>query len=150
MTGLFWKVRMIDLDRDDRQIDIHHIFPKRWCEEQGIRPSVFNSIISKTPISYRANRMIGGSALSTYLEKLRSHPQVQLPEAEQDAILRTHLIGPSLLRSDDLEAFYAARKQALLAIIERAMGKPGITQDREPPPADDPDDEQLEEESTPN
>lgn len=91
--------------------------------------------------------MIGGNAPSIYLDKVRNHPQVQLSEADQDAILRTHLIEPHLLRTDDFEAFYAARKQFLLAIIEKAMGKPGITQDREFPPVDDADDEEVEEEA---
>jgi hypothetical protein len=30
-------------------VDIHHIFPKDWCKKQGIKPSVFDSIINKTP-----------------------------------------------------------------------------------------------------
>ncbi len=127
----FWSTRMVDLDRDECQIDIHHIFPKRWCEQQGLARSVFNSIVNKTPISFRANRMIGGSAPSAYTEKLRNHTQAQLSEAEQDAILRSHLIDPALLRADDFEGFYAARKQALLDIIEGAMGKPGITRSQE-------------------
>jgi len=137
----FWKVRMMDLDRDDRQIDIHHIFPKSWCSQRGISPSVFNSIINKTPISYRANRMIGGNAPSAYLETLRAHPQVQLSESDQDAILRTHLIEPPLLRTDNFDAFYAARRKSLLDIIEKAMGKSGVTLDREPPVVEDPEDD---------
>jgi hypothetical protein len=146
----FWKIRMIDLDRDDRQIDIHHIFPKAWCRQHGITRLVFNSIVNKTPISYRANRMIGGSAPSVYLEKLKDHSQAQLSEADQDAILRTHLIEPSLLRSDDFDSFYATRKQSLLAIIEKVMGKPSITQERESPPLDDTDDEEAEEDEATN
>lgn len=143
----FWNVRMIDLDRDERQIDIHHIFPKSWCKRQGISPRVFNSIVNKTPISYRANRMIGGHAPSAYVENLRTHPQVQLPVAEQEAIFRTHLIEPSFLRSDDFDAFYDARKRGLLGIIEKVMGKPGIPQDLSLPPADDVEDEEAEEEA---
>lgn len=141
----FWKIRMVDLDRDDRQIDIHHIFPRRWCEKRGIPPSVFNSIVNKTPISYRANRMIGGNAPSAYLERLRNLAQVQLSEAEQDTILQSHLIEPTLLRTDDFEAFYSARKRALLTVIENVMGKPGIVQDTQPPPVDA-DDEFVDEE----
>lgn len=59
----FWKARMVDLDRDERKIDIHHIFPRKWCEDMKIPPNVFNSIVNKTAISYKANRMIGGSAI---------------------------------------------------------------------------------------
>ena len=60
----FWKARMVDLDRDDVKLDIHHIFPKKWCEGQKIPRQTFNSIVNKTAISYKANRMIGGSAPS--------------------------------------------------------------------------------------
>ncbi len=33
----FWKARMVDLDRDERKIDIHHIFPRKWCEDMEHR-----------------------------------------------------------------------------------------------------------------
>ena len=41
-----------------------------------------------------------------------------------DEILRSHVINPSLLRSDDFESFFAEHEVALLDRIERAMGKP--------------------------
>lgn len=119
----FWKARMVDLDRDEARLDIHHIFPRRWCDESKISPRVYNSIVNKTAISYKANRMIGGRAPSQYLAQIQNHAQVRLLDAGMDEILRTHLIDPALLRADNFEAFYAARKAALLAIIERAMGK---------------------------
>jgi hypothetical protein len=122
----FWKARMVDLDRDEFKIDIHHIFPKDWCKTRGISPRVFDSIINKTPISYKANRMIGGKAPSQYLEQIRSHPQVQIVPAEQDEILISHLIDPALLRADAFEASFAARKQALLQLIADAMGKTAV------------------------
>ncbi len=34
-------------------VDIHHIFPQDWCKRQDIKPIVFDSIINKTPLSYR-------------------------------------------------------------------------------------------------
>ena len=34
-------------------VDIHHIFPQEWCKKSGIKPSVYDSIINKTPLSYR-------------------------------------------------------------------------------------------------
>ena len=54
----------------DEAIDIHHIFPKAWCEKQKIKPSVYNSIVNKTPLTARTNRVIGGRAPSEYLERL--------------------------------------------------------------------------------
>lgn len=124
----FWKARMIDLDRDEVGIEIHHIFPRAWCTNQGIPPRVYNAIVNKTPISYKANRIIGGSAPSRYLTQLRTHEHVQASEAEQDAILATHLIDPALLRGDDFANFYQARKRALIRLVEKAMGKAVIDQ----------------------
>jgi hypothetical protein len=119
----FWKTRMVDLDRDDVKLDIHHIFPKKWCEDHDIPPRVYNAIVNKTAISYKANRMIGGSAPSKYLAQLQGHAQVKSDDAAMDAILKSHVIDPALLRTDEFSEFYAARKAALLAIVERAMGK---------------------------
>ena len=51
-------------------VDIHHIFPQDWCKKQGIKSAIFDSIINKTPLSFRTNRIIGGVAPSEYLAKL--------------------------------------------------------------------------------
>jgi hypothetical protein len=67
--------------------------------------------------------MIGGSAPSKYLAQLQGHPQVQLDDAAMDAILKSHMIDPALLRADSFQEFYSARKAALLTLVERAMGK---------------------------
>jgi hypothetical protein len=143
----YWKARMIDLDRDECRIDIHHVFPQEWCKSHGIAPAVFNAVVNKTAISYRANRMIGGKAPSQYLEDLRTHKHVDIEQAEQDAILRTHLIDPHLLRSDDFKAFYEQRKKALLNLVEKAMGKPPLAREVQPLPEDDAEEEEAEEES---
>ncbi len=137
----FWKARMVDLDRDECKIDVHHIFPRDWCEAQAIAPKVFNSIINKTPISYKANRMIGGKAPSQYLQQIRSHAQVQISEADQDDILQSHLIAPALLRADDFNTFMASRKVALLEIISSAMGKVALPAGGDAPPEDEEDEE---------
>lgn len=119
----FWKARMIDLDRDDVKLDIHHIFPRKWCDDRDIPPRVYNAIVNKTAISYKANRMIGGSAPSKYLAQIQGNAQVKLDDAAMNEILKSHVIDPVLLRADSFQEFYAARKAALLAIVERAMGK---------------------------
>ena len=106
-------------------VDIHHLFPQDWCKKQGISPSVFDSIINKTPLSFRTNRIIGGVAPSEYLAKLEKGDQ-QTPAIERDRLnnyLRSHLIDPDLLRSDNFEAFMSDRQRRLLDLIERATGK---------------------------
>lgn len=133
----FWKARMADLDLDDVKLDIHHIFPKKWCVDRGIPPHVFNAIVNKTAISYKANRMIGGKAPSSYLKQIQEHAQVQIKDAAMDDILKSHVIVPSLLRTDSFEAFYSARKMALLGLVERAMGK--ASSEASPVTADDGD-----------
>jgi len=142
----FWKTRMVDLDREECKIDIHHIFPRDWCETQNpkIAPKVFNSIINKTAISYKANRKIGGKAPSKYLEQIRSDAQVQITELEQNEILKSHLIAPEHLRADDFAGFMAARKSALLEVISLAMGKPILPVGGDAP-AEDAEDEDAEE-----
>lgn len=106
-------------------VDIHHIFPQDWCKKQGIKPKVYDSIINKTPLSYRTNRIIGGVAPSQYLAKLEKG-DATTPSITSDKInayLRSHLIDPSLLRGDSFEAFMVDRKKQLLALIEKATGK---------------------------
>lgn len=123
-ADLFWKGTISELDTEDVALDIHHIFPQDWCEKQGISRKQYNTVVNKTPLSYKANRMIGGVAPSVYLSKLQKHDQVKIDDAAMDDILKTHAIAPRLLRSDDFHGFYANRKQALLSLIGNAMGKP--------------------------
>ena len=106
-------------------VDIHHIFPQEWCKQQGYKPSAFDSIINKTPLSYRTNRMIGGVAPSDYLLKLESGgPGIPRIDHERlDGYLISHLIDPSLLRSNDFEGFMVDRQKRLLELIEGAIGK---------------------------
>lgn len=125
----FWKARMLDLDRNEKAIDIHHIFSRKWCDNNGISPRIYNSIINKTAISYKANRKIGGNAPSLYLRQIQENIAVQLTEAEMNEILSTHSINPELLRADDFDGFYQNRKSALLTLIEQAMGKEAIQTD---------------------
>ena len=106
-------------------VDIHHIFPQDWCKRHGIKPNVFDSIINKTPLSYRTNRIIGGVAPSEYFAKLEKgdHTTPPIYREKLDGFLRSHQIDPSLLRADDFEGFMADRQKRLLALIEQATGK---------------------------
>jgi hypothetical protein len=112
-------------------VDIHHIFPQDWCKKRGIQPAVYDSIINKTPLSYRTNRIIGGVAPSKYLTKLEEGDE-QTPAIERnklDDYLRTHLIDPTILRSDDFDTLMGDRQRQLLTLIEQATGKPAYTGD---------------------
>lgn len=110
-------------------VDIHHIFPQDWCKRQGIEPAIFDSIIKKTPLSFRTNRIIGGVAPSEYLEKLvkgdKTTPSID-PQ-KLDAYLDSHLITPALAHADDFFSFMADRQRRLLSLIEQAIGKPAYS-----------------------
>ena len=107
-------------------LDIHHIFPRHWCENR--KPSIsrdrYNTIVNKSAISARTNRKIGGLAPSVYcaaLDKDTSAAGVAL-----DDILKSHNIDPVSLRANDFDAFYATRKTDLRNMIEKAMGKAAL------------------------
>jgi hypothetical protein len=106
-------------------VDIHHIFPQEWCKKHGIKPIAFDSIINKSPLSYRTNRIIGGVAPSAYLAKLETGDVTTPPIDRErlDSYLTSHLINPSLLRANDFDAFMIDRQKRLLALIERATGR---------------------------
>lgn len=111
-------------------LDIHHIFPRAWCEKQGIPPQRYNSIINKTALSKTTNITVGGNAPSLYLTRIED--KHGLTPAALDDILRSHLIDPATLRADDFEAFWKARKLALADLAAGAQGKPVPVDDYEP------------------
>jgi len=106
-------------------VDIHHIFPQDWCKQQNIKPEVYDSIINKTPLSFKTNRIIGGVAPSVYLNKLQNGNNETPPILREklDSYLASHLINPELLYSNQFDAFMADRQKRLLALIEKATGK---------------------------
>jgi hypothetical protein len=67
--------------------------------------------------------MIGGKAPSSYLSTIQLHKQVGLNDDAMNAILLSHYIDPATLRADDFNQFYEQRKNNLLEIVERVMGK---------------------------
>ncbi len=101
--------------------DIHHIFPKAYCEKQGYDKAKWNSVINKTPITYRTNREIGGVAPSKYLEKIENAGKVT--PLDLNGFLLTHYLDVNSMRNDDFETHIILRAKALLDAIENATGK---------------------------
>ena len=111
----------------DEGVDIHHIFPKDWCEKQTpkILPAIYDSVINKTPLSYRTNRIIGGVAPSIYLRKLENGKagtdgQIIEPPIAKDtlsAYLQTHCIPVTELHANDFAGFMKARQKLLLDLV---------------------------------
>lgn len=114
----------------DEGVDIHHIFPKAWCESKKIKASIYDSVVNKTPLGYRTNRIIGGVAPSSYLEKLEkgktgANGQIIEPPIARAALtsyLETHCIPVQELYADDFTGFMAARQKKLLDLVSRATG----------------------------
>lgn len=104
----------------DENVDIHHIFPQDWCKQRGIPRESYDSIVNKTPLSARTNRIIGGTAPSEYLAKLEKDGGLS-PDG-LDERLATHLIDVRSLRSDDYTVFVQERQAQLISLIERATG----------------------------
>jgi hypothetical protein len=105
----------------DDKIDIHHIFPEKWCKSADISAGTYNSVINKTAISARTNRQIGGHAPSSYLPAIERSAGIEA--GRMDGILRSHCIEPQHLRADQFWDFYEARAKSLLKRIEAATGK---------------------------
>ena len=124
----FWKASIQELDTQEVALDIHHIFPRAWCEAQGIPRDRYDTLLNKTPISYKANRKIGGDAPSQYVGKIQSEKQVDLTNLEMDVLLSSHALSPALLRADNFEEFIEDRRRKLLKLIEKSMGKQLITE----------------------
>ena len=133
INALLLKVGATDWRRDepisvasyyDDNIDIHHIFPRRWCENEAatllgdkIPHRIFNSAINKTPLSARTNRIIGGRAPSVYVERLRQHA------SNIDSAIEGHHIALDELKRDDFVSFFIERGKSLMHLISQAMGK---------------------------
>lgn len=129
-------------------VDIHHIFPKAWCLKNGVKYDKLDAAVNKTPLFYKSNRVIGGSAPSAYLAKLLKDGSIA-SAADQEAIIKTHGADPGLMRNDDFDAFYSARRAVLLKMIEGVMGKSAYQGELAEPiqseagPSDDPDEDGI-------
>ena len=103
-------------------IDIHHVFPQKYCQEMKYDKTLWNSIVNKTPISYDTNRKIGGTAPSKYIKNKIEKDNKVAPE-QLNEYLKSHMLSPELMRSDDFAGHIVFRAKSLLDSIEKAMGK---------------------------
>lgn len=104
----------------DYAVDIHHIFSRAYCENK-YDPKQWNSIVNKTPLSSRSNRIIDGNQPIKYLMTLEKDNRVDTETL--DKYLESHKIDPRYLRDDEFNSFFLKRSKELLSLISRAMGK---------------------------
>jgi len=132
----------------EENVDIHHIFPRDWCRKQTpkIDKTYCDSIVNKTPLSARTNRIIGGVAPSNYLAKLEAggSKAPPIPASSLDTHLESHLITPTAIRADDFFAFFKTRQEALLALIESATGRAAYREVGNDEPVEDAEDQEDE------
>jgi hypothetical protein len=102
-------------------IDLHHIFPRAYCEKMNYPKEKYDSIINKTPIAARTNKIVGGSAPSSYLPKIVSKG---MDEESLRINVESHFIDYSYLSSDNFNEFITDRASRLLDAIVAATGKP--------------------------
>ena len=102
-------------------IDIHHIFPRAWCEGKKLPREKWNSVVNKAPLASGTNRFIGGHAPSNYLARIEKDKK--LDASILDQFLTSHAIPIEQLRTDDFDGFISNRAKVLLDLIEGATGK---------------------------
>lgn len=112
----FDKVQYVDMN-----VDIHHIFPYKWCIDQGVDGERRESIVNKTPLSAATNRKIGGVAPSKYMAAIEKSAGIS--SQRLDTLVGSHWCDSAAMRNDDFDAFFVARREALVKLVERAMGK---------------------------
>lgn len=123
-------------------VDIHHVFPKKWCADNKIDDLRRESIVNKTAISAATNRKIGGRAPSKYLPLLLKEAETTVDELRHR--IEQHHIDYDALGADDFDEYFDRRRQRLLDLIGEAMGR-AVAQPAVPslPEDYDLDDEEL-------
>lgn len=102
-------------------VDIHHVFPKKWCLDHKVDALKRESIVNKTAISAATNRKIGGRAPSKYLPVLLKEAETKEPVLRPR--IEQHHVDYDALANDDFDAHFDHRRQQLLDLISQAMGK---------------------------
>lgn len=101
-------------------VDIHHIFPKKYCISKGYDRLKWDSIVNKTPLSYSTNRELGGSAPSEYLTRIEGK---KVDAQTLSGYLATHWIDMDDCKRNDFDHFIVRRAKHILDAIDAATGK---------------------------
>jgi len=105
----------------DNNIDIHHIFPRSFCEKNNVDPKKADSVVNKTMLSSKSNHIIGGAAPSKYLEKLVNGNSIGYADLQE--ILNAHGINSEYIYRNDFDKFFEYRSEFLMNLITKAMKK---------------------------
>ena len=116
--------RPMDVDEGTKS-DMHHIFPKKWCNQNGIADEYRESIANLTLIDSATNNIIGGRAPSLYLPDLQERAGIS--DQEMDLILESHLIPAGAMRQDDFKTFHETRAKNLRNMVAEVIGEDRVT-----------------------
>jgi len=108
-------------------VEVHHIFPKKYCDARGFPKARYDSIANKTLILKGTNRIIGGDPPSIYLGRIER--RTGLSSAEVDEILERHFIDAAFCRANKFEAFIVNRANKIFDAIERLTGRSVVGRD---------------------
>lgn len=101
--------------------DIHHIFPKDYCETMNYDKKKWDSVINKTPLFFVTNRYIGGVAPSKYIERIINSRHID--ESNLKQYVESHAINYDLLKNDNFNDYIIDRAKQILNLIEFNTGK---------------------------
>lgn len=104
-------------------VDAHHIFPKRYLEENDVEGSEL--ILNRTLIDKRTNQSIGKKAPSVYIASMED----AMGEEEVSGILQSHFLpsgSESPLRKDEYANFLIERKKLIGDAIKRVAADAAV------------------------
>ncbi|MBQ6971111.1 MAG: DUF262 domain-containing protein [Synergistaceae bacterium] len=117
----FMKWTAMSIENIDETADIHHIFPKAYCERMKLPREKWNSVVNKIPLLAATNRAIGGDAPSVYSKKIMAESKLDAEGLRER--LEADLIDFEAFMRDDFGGYFAERARRILGLIESAMGR---------------------------
>lgn len=102
-------------------IEIHHIFPKKYCVTCNLSKDCCESVANKTLIMRATNKVIGSNPPSVYLQEIQR--RTGLNATDVDGILEGHFIDAELCRADDFQKFIVDRAKKILDAVENLTGR---------------------------
>ena len=106
---------------DELDPEFGHVFPRQWCQENGVEAVLADSVLNRTPMSKRTEVVITGYDPARYLVRVQSKSLMENDEFHQT--LSSHEMDPELMRRSDATGFFADRRRRLVGMVEHAMGK---------------------------
>ena len=107
--------------------EIHHIFPKKYCEGEKIPKDRYDNIANRTPILKNTNKLIGSDRPSIYIPNIER--KAKLSSADVDEILELHLADAEFCRADNFDSFIVDRAKKILDAVEELTGRKVIGRD---------------------